>query len=408
MSRKKMYRLLAFIIFTFTLLGVVVTVEFNRYTNRFAEQVNSDQSTKDLTNTPDAGQSTGEDLNSGNSTDNSGNTGAEDASVNPGGNTSEDSKDDDIPWENIELLFSGDINMTDNILNTYKKRGIDGILSRNFQEEFRNADLAMVNQEFAFTERGTKAENKQYTFRVAPENVQIFKDMQVDVVSLANNHSMDFGIEGLTDSFAALNSAGIQYAGAGNNLTEAREIKYFNIKGKKIACLGASRVIPEPTWNAYANKPGMLTTYDPTYLVEDIKTARTQSDFVVVYVHWGLEKHDTPEEYQRNLAKQYIDAGADLVVGSHPHVLQGIEYYNGKPIVYSLGNFMFYSNIKQTALLKVSINEQNEGSIRLIPGRAVESLTGELVKAEEIQKFYEYMTGISFGIQFNNDGTVIH
>jgi poly-gamma-glutamate synthesis protein (capsule biosynthesis protein) len=408
MSRKKMYRLLAFIIFTFTLLGVVVTVEFNRYTNRFAEQVNSDQGTKDLINTADDSQGTGEDLNSGASTEDLENTGTDDASLNPGGNTSEDSKDNDMSQEDIELLFSGDINMTDNILNTYKQDGIDGILSKDYQEEFKKADLAMVNQEFAFTERGVKAENKQYTFRVAPENVQIFKDMQVDVVSLANNHSMDFGIEGLTDSFAALNSAGIQYVGAGNNLTQAREIKYFKVKGKKIACLGASRVIPEPTWNAYANKPGMLTTYDPAYLVEDIKTARSQSDYVVVYVHWGLEKHETPEEYQRNLAKQYIDAGADLVVGSHPHVLQGIEYYKGKPIVYSLGNFMFYSNIKQTALLKVSLNGQNEGSLRLIPGKAVNSLTGEVVKADEKQKFYEYMSNISFGIQFDSDGTVIH
>jgi poly-gamma-glutamate synthesis protein (capsule biosynthesis protein) len=396
MSKKKMYWLLAFIITTFALLGVVVTLEFNRYSPWKGQSNNGEQNTGDFVDTADGNQS-GESDNA--SAD------EETSDSQPGTKTAD--TEDAMPWEDIVLLFSGDINMTEVIQSNYKQSGIDGILANNFREEFINADIAMVNQEFAFTTGGTKARDKQYTFRVNPDYVQIFKDMQIDVVTLANNHTMDFGTVGLTDTFDTLKSAGIPYVGAGNNITEAREIKYFEVKDKKIACLGASRVIPETDWNAYSNKPGMLTTYDPAMLVEDIKTAKSQSDFVVVYVHWGVEKQNSPKEYQRGLAKQYIDAGADLVVGSHPHVLQGIEYYNGKPIIYSLGNFMFYSNISQTALLKATINEQNEVKLQLIPGKAENAFTYPLEETEDIQKFYDYMTDISFGIGFDSNGNVI-
>lgn len=406
-----MYRLLAFIIGTFALLGIVVSVEFSRYTNRSGEQSNNDvQRANDSQTITGRGQSPGEGADAV-SENASGQEGYSDpaGSSAPVENSAANTGDNDLLVKNdIELLFSGDINMTDNILNKYNQDGIDGILSKDLQEEFKNADIAMVNQEFAFTNRGTPAADKQYTFRADPKNVQIFKDMQVDVVTLANNHTMDFGIDGLTDSFDILNTAGIKYVGAGHNISEAREIKYVDVKDKRIAFLGASRVIPEPDWNAYSNKAGMLTTYDPAFLLEDIKTAKTQSDFVVVYVHWGLEKQESPQEYQRNLAKQYIDVGADLVVGSHPHVLQGIEYYNGKPIIYSLGNFMFYNSINQTALLKVTLNDQGEVNVRLIPGKAENAYTYMLDNETDKSEFYQHMKRISFGIDFDNGGNVIH
>ncbi len=403
MRKKTMYRLLAFIIFTFALLGVVVRVELNRYSDRTEEQANNGpQSTNDQGNTA-KGSGSG-----------AGGAGLEEASTKeadsdsaspslPADNTQEDTG----PWEDIVLLFTGDIYLSDYILNKYNQNGIDGILSEDLQKEFTGADIAMVNQEFAFTGGGTPARDKQFTFRVDPKNVQIFNDMQVDMVSLANNHSMDFGIEGLTDSFDTLKNAGIQYVGAGHNITEAREIKYVDIKDKKIAYLGASRVIPETGWNAGADKPGMLTTYDPALLIEDIKTAEQESDYVIVYVHWGIERHETPESYQRSLAKQYIDAGADLVVGSHPHVLQGIEYYNGKPVIYSLGNFMFYNSIKQTAVLKVTLNEQSEADIRLLPVKSDNASAYLPDEESKRSEFYRHMEDISFDITFDGEGGVI-
>ncbi|MDF2590188.1 MAG: hypothetical protein K0S41_4029, partial [Anaerocolumna sp.] len=310
-------------------------------------------------------------------------------------------------WEDITMVFAGDIYMSNYIVNNYNSNGIDGVLSKELQSEFEFANIAMVNQEFAFSNRGVKADDKQFTFRVDPSYVALFKDMNLDIVTLANNHSMDFGTEALVDSFDTLKNANIEYVGAGNNLEEAKETKYFDVNNKKIAVLAASRVIPVPDWNATRSKPGLLTTYDPTNLIAEIKTAREQSDFVVVYVHWGLEKHSTPEAYQRSLAKQYIDAGADLVIGSHPHVLQGIEYYNGKPIIYSLGNFMFYNSIDRTAVLKVIMNEANEISVQLIPCKADNAQTHQLVDTLSKSKFYQYMEDISYDIELDDNGFVV-
>jgi poly-gamma-glutamate synthesis protein (capsule biosynthesis protein) len=304
------------------------------------------------------------------------------------------------------MVFSGDIYPSNYVLNKYEKDGLDGILSKNLQDEFTNAEISMANQEFSFSKRGTPMKNKQYTFRTDPKWVQILKDMQIDIVTLANNHTLDFGLEGLTDTFDTLNSSKIRYVGAGKNLSEAKETKYFKIKDKTIAVLGASRVIPVPEWNAGSNKPGLLTTYDPAALVNEIKAAKELSDYVVVYVHWGIEKNTKPEDYQRGLAKQYIDAGADLVVGSHPHVLQGIEYYNGVPIVYSLGNFMFYNSIEKTALLKATFSEDEGIRLQLIPCKASDACTYIVDDKKEKSAFYDYITKLSYDINFDENGFV--
>lgn len=142
-------------------------------------------------------------------------------------------------------------------------------------------------------------------------------------MTLANNHAMDYGTDALLDTCDTLDKVGIRRVGAGKNLDEAKAPVILEAQGKKIGFLGASRVIPVASWNATSTKPGMLTTYDPKILVDEIKKLREQCDYLVVYVHWGIERSERPEDYQRSLGKQYIDAGADVVIGSHPHVLQG-------------------------------------------------------------------------------------
>lgn len=307
--------------------------------------------------------------------------------------------------DEIVMLFTGDIYLSDYVLNQYNKKGVDGILSQGIQEEFQNAHFVMANEEFPFSLKGSKAEDKQFTFRIDPKYVQVFTDMMIDAVTLGNNHVLDYGIQALQDTFTTLQGAKIQYVGAGNNLKESRETRYFNIDEKTIAVLGASRVIPFSHWNAGENKPGLFTTYDPTALIAEIKAAKTQSDYVIVYVHWGLERKNHPEEYQRNMGKQYIDAGADLVVGSHSHVLQGVEYYKDKPIIYSLGNFMFYNSIPQTALLKVTLQEENV-KVEFLPAKAENGKTLLIEDLGEMQKFYKYMTDISYGVTFDKTGNI--
>ncbi|MFV0519702.1 MAG: CapA family protein [Lachnospirales bacterium] len=310
------------------------------------------------------------------------------------------------PYEDVTMTFVGDIYLSDYVLNKYNSNGIDGILSKQLLEPFNEADIFMANQEFAFSTRGVQAEDKQYTFRVNPMYVSIFTEMGMDIATLANNHTLDFGTTALVDSMDTLDNANIEFVGVGNNIDEAKESKVIEINDKKFAFLGASRVIPVYDWNATSSKAGMLTTYDSTILVEEIKKAKEENDFVVVYVHWGVERATTPEQYQRDLGKAYIDAGADLVIGSHPHVLQGIEYYNGKPIVYSLGNFIFYNNIEKTAVVNATVDEDNNISLQILPCSANNSQTYLIEDDKKIADFYNYMESISFGVDIDENGFI--
>lgn len=260
--------------------------------------------------------------------------------------------------EECVLLFAGDVYLSNHVLNAYDKAGgIWGVLDEGIRAEIEAADIFMVNQEFPFTERGTAAADKQFTFRLPHDRIHIMEEMGIDIVTLANNHILDFGQEGLLDSCAALEEAGILYVGAGENLERAKKLETITVGGRTIGFLGTSRVYMDSSWAAGPAHPGVFSTYDPTQAVEAIREARELCDYLVVYVHWGVERETTPEEYQRTMGRQYIDAGADLVIGSHPHVLQPVEYYNDKPIVYSLGNFVFGSSIPSTELFKVVIKD---------------------------------------------------
>jgi hypothetical protein len=302
-----------------------------------------------------------------------------------------------------KLVFTGDILFTGYLLTQYDNSGINGIVSQEIVDEMINADLMMVNEEFPFSNKGTAMENKQFTFRIEPERIQVFHDLGIDIVTLANNHTLDYGQEALADTFETLDQAGIQYVGAGNNYEEAKTLREFDINDKKIGILAASRVIPEVSWAA-GTSPGVFSTYDASGLVEEIKEADASCDKVIVYVHWGVEKSEYPEDYQRELAKQYIDAGADLVIGAHPHVLQGIEYYNGIPIVYSLGNFIFGSQIPKTVFLKAEIDE--EGNLSLAVEACATDAAYVLNKASNQQEIYQYLTEISPNAVINENGIV--
>lgn len=312
----------------------------------------------------------------------------------------------------VTLLFAGDVLLSDHVLNAYQQSGgIGGVLDDGFQEEIEAADFFMVNQEFPFSSRGTAAEDKQYTFRLPPEQVSMFREMGIDAVTLANNHTLDFGRDALLDTCDTLDAAGILRTGAGADLAEAKKPVVVERKGVKIGILGATRVIPETGWAAGKNHPGMLATYDAGIALEEIRRMRAECDYVVVFVHWGIEREEIPQEYQRTLGRQYIDAGADLVVGSHPHVLQGIEYHQGKPIVYSLGNFVFGSSIPKTALLRVTLpldgmGMENEARLQLIPGTSSAGYTRMLTEEGKIQAFYEDMERISIGVSLDSGGMV--
>ena len=310
--------------------------------------------------------------------------------------------------DSMTILFSGDVLLSDHVLNAYSRAGgISGVLDSGYLSAIQSADYFAVNEEFPFSSRGTQAADKQYTFRLAPEKVSMFKEMGIDAVTLANNHALDYGTDALLDTCEVLDSAGILHTGAGKNLDEAKQPVVFEKNGQRVALIGATRVIPQADWAATNGHPGMLSSYEVSVepLLAQIAECHAAGDKVVVLIHWGIEREEKPQEYQRALAKRYIDAGADLVIGSHPHVLQGIEYYKGKPIFYSLGNFVFGSSIPKTMLVQAAFTGDSL-SLQLIPGTSSGGYTRMLTDAESKTQFYQYLEGISFGVSVGEDGIV--
>ena len=263
-----------------------------------------------------------------------------------------------------------------------------------------DADLFMINEEFPFSTRGEAAEDKQFTFRVDPSYVRIFQEIGVDVATVANNHALDFGVNAFTDSLDTLDQAGIARVGGGRTLSEAKAPVIRTVGDSTVGILGASRVIPVSSWAAGNARPGMFTAYDQAPLLNEISDLSSQCDYTVVYLHWGIEKDEYPQEYQRKLAYACIDAGADLVVGSHPHVLQGFETYKGKLIAYSLGNFLFSNSTNPTVLLQVHIKEDGTLAASLIPCTRV---NGQIQKNTAPAALFSHLTELSYGVQVTAD-----
>jgi len=225
-------------------------------------------------------------------------------------------------------------------LDPYLKREGYDYPFRKIAPLFQSADIGLVNLECPFSQRGQRYRKKKFTFRAQPEAAPALKRAGITAVSLGNNHIMDYGAQALFDTLEVLDNAGIAYAGAGKNLTAARipaRLSFPN--GVSVALLSYSMTYPAAFW-ATAKRPGTAFARLPQ-LTADINSATAWADWVVVCFHWGGELKTTPRAYQIQFGHAAIDAGADVVVGSHPHVLQGIEWYKNRLILYSLGNLAF-------------------------------------------------------------------
>ncbi len=208
------------------------------------------------------------------------------------------------------------------------------------------ADVVVGNLESSISTRGTAVENKKFTLRAGPIAALALKKAGIRVVTLANNHSMDFGPLALKDTLGVLDQHEILYTGAGMDLDDARSPAVLKIKGKTIAFLSYSLTFPLEFF-ASASRPGTAPGY-AEFVKSDIEKARPAADLIVVSFHWGAELMTAAKDYQVELGRKAIDWGADLVLGHHPHVLQELEMYQGRLIAYSLGNFVFGSESNRT------------------------------------------------------------
>lgn len=271
----------------------------------------------------------------------------------------------------ISLSFVGDVSLADNwyVMPEYDARGkgVLGILDSGIVDIMRKASVNVLNNEFAFTDRGSKLD-KAYTFKGSPSRVSIYKEMGVDLVLLANNHVYDYGEVGFLDTLDTLRKANIPYIGAGRDLEEASGAYYFIVNGYKIAFINATRAekyIVTP--GATDSSSGVFRCYDNSELIRRIKEEDKKSDIVVVLLHWGREDYHSLEKVQVTTSKEYIDAGADLIVGGHAHVLQGMEIYKDKLIAYNLGDFIFNDWTTETGMLVVDIDKYKNFTWRFVP-----------------------------------------
>ena len=288
--------------------------------------------------------------------------------------TEETVSEDIIEYEPVTIIFAGDMNFDRRYANMNALSGRGGEISEALDEDIRNAmleaDITMINNEFPYSDRGTPTPGKKYTFRADPSTVRYLTDLGVDIVGLANNHAYDHGPDALLDTFDTLSGANIRYVGAGHDIEEAMTPQYFEAGGMTIAFTAATQIersLPPDTKEATETDPGVLRTLDPEKYLQVIAEADENADFTIVFVHWGTENEHMYEASQKELAVKYVEAGADLIIGAHPHVLQGFEYIENVPVVYSMGNFWFNSKTLDSCMIEAVVNEGELEQLRFIP-----------------------------------------
>jgi len=269
------------------------------------------------------------------------------------------------------LLFTGDI-MLERGVDWRNQRYGTGAPTYPFEliaDSLKEADLTIGNLEGPISDKGVRV-GSIYSFRMDPKYIEGLTFAGFDVLSLANNHMFDYTAAALTDTVVRLNAAGIGTAGAGKDYNEANKAHIETLEnGTKIAFLSYTNLYPQSLW-ATEDSPGISTPE-----IENVKRAisetRQNADIVILLWHWGEEYQTTSHPREQELARALIDAGADLIVGHHPHVAQEIETYNGKTIAYSLGNFVFDQDFSEETMkglmLEVKVKDVQIISAQPIP-----------------------------------------
>ena len=311
----------------------------------------------------------------------------------------------------VKLAFAGDICLTEDgyVIDHYDAVGgdISLCLSEEIMDRLNGADISMINHEYPVSTRGTALKGKYYTFRAAPEREIILQQMGIDLVSLANNHIYDFGADAFYDTLETLRQSDIPYVGAGADIEEASRPVYFVAGGIKIGFVSANRsekIIYTP--EAGEDSPGVVRMYDTEMMNNIIRQAAGQCDYLIAYVHWGTEDSKYYESYQTDIAREFFESGADAIIGSHPHVLQGMGFVDGKPVVYSLGDFWFNGETKYTTIVNLEVDIDGLEELSVLPCRQ-EGYETHYISDELGQgAFYDYLRGLSPETLIDTNGVV--
>ena len=319
----------------------------------------------------------------------------------------------DLHEYDFTLCFGGDISFDENAVTIAQleksENGIYDCISPEFIKIMQDADITCLNNEFTYSTNGSPLKGKAYTFRANPSRVAILKELGVDVAQLNNNHVYDYGKQSMLDTFTTLEEAGIKYFGAGRNLEQAMAPLYFELDGKVVALVGASRAEKNKmTPQATETSPGILRCYDTKLFLQAIREADAHADFVIAVVHWGTEYSTKLEKAQLTTGKEYLDAGADVIIGGHSHCLQGMEFYKDKPIIYSLGNFWFNRKTLDTMLVQLHFSGNDEGGdleVTVVPGIQSGAKT-QIVTGDEAERIFKHLEDISINVEIDENGVI--
>lgn len=309
----------------------------------------------------------------------------------------------DLHPYDFTLAFAGDVNLADNwnTMGYYQQQenGIYDCIDPQLIQMMNNADLMCLNMEFCLSSVGSPMNGKMYTFRADPAHMSILEELGVDLVNLANNHVYDYGEDAFLDMLSILKEETLPYVGAGADAFEAENPYYIDLDGKKVAVVAATRaekyiLTPEAT----EDSPGVFRCYDTERLLEVVQEADAQADFVIAYIHWGTEYSEVLEEAQTEGARLLAEAGADVILGAHPHCLQGAEFIEDVPVLYSLGNYWFNEKSLDSMLVQLHFygddQEQHLDTI-LVPARQEQHYTRLLTEESEVEAWKEHMVQMS-------------
>ena len=262
----------------------------------------------------------------------------------------------------VEITIAGDLCLTEDgfVIDKYDTvNDLKQCISPEILRITNESDLFYINHEYTISDRGTPLAGKYYTFRAKPERMNLLKEMGTDIVSLANNHVYDYGEEALLDTADLLEESA-----------------------------------------------GILRAYDTTEYNQVISEASKECDYLIAYIHWGTEDSNYLNSDQQRWGREFLDSGADIVIGGHPHVLQGIEYVDGKPIIYSLGDFWFNHETKYTGVLKLNIQYGGLKEMSFVPCLQTNFTTQYLERSEEQEELYDFLEELSPNIQIDSQGII--
>ena len=307
-----------------------------------------------------------------------------------------------------EITIAGDLCLTEDgfVIDKYDEvNNLEECISPELLQIMNESDIFYVNHEYCISDSGNPLEGKYYTFRAAPKRMELLHEMGTDIVSLANNHVFDYGEEALLDTADLLDEAGIPYVGGGRNIEEAKRPVYFIVNGIKIGFVGASNGEKNKfTPQATEDSPGILRAYDTTEYNQVIQAASKECDYLIAYIHWGTEDSNYYNADQQAWGREFLSSGADIVIGGHPHVLQGIEYVDGKPIIYSLGDFWFNHETKYTGILKLNIEFDGLKEMSFVPCLQKNFMTQYIAESEKQEELYSFLEELSPNVEIDENG----